>query len=256
MRTRLTRSGVPRAANLLSVDTQQGTYPTSGQMLRKVVAAAGRRQLPRYIAVEGPIGVGKTTLAQRLAETFRYPTLLEPVTENPFLDRFYRQRQQQALPTQLYFLLHRARQISDLSNNDLLGPNVVADFLIEKDGLFAKLNLDKNELQLYQQIYQSLRIAPPTPDLVIYLQAPVEILQQRIQRRGFEFEQQIEDDYLASLAEAYTEFFYYYDQAPLLIVNASEIDFADNDQHFEALLDQIIEMDGTRQFFNPNPTLL
>lgn len=200
--------------------------------------------------------MGKTTLAKRLAESFRYPTLLEPVTENPFLDRFYRARQQQALPTQLYFLLHRSQQVADLSGDDLLGPTLVADFLIEKDRLFAKLNLDAQELKLYEQIYQSLNIQTPTPDLVIYLQAPVEILQQRIQRRGFDFEQHIEDDYLAGLAEAYTEFFYYYDKAPLLIVNASEIDFADNDRHFEGLLDQIIEMDGTRQFFNPNPTLL
>ncbi len=218
--------------------------------------AAEQRQLPRYIAVEGPIGVGKTTLADRLAQAMRYPLLKEPVTENPFLDRFYAEGHQHALPTQLYFLLHRARQVSDIPVDDLLGPSLVADFLIEKDKLFAKLTLDDAEYGLYEQIHASLQLHPPTPDLVIYLQAPPEVLRQRILRRGLDIEQNIEVDYLRALAECYTEFFYYYDQAPLLIVNAAEIDFANNDKHFEALLDQIFSMEGARQFFNPNPTLL
>lgn len=218
--------------------------------------AAEVRPLPRYIAVEGPIGVGKTTLASRLAEVMRYPLMLEPVTENPFLDRFYAEGSRHALPTQLYFLLHRARQVTDMPSNDLLGPTLVADFLMEKDKLFAKLTLDEEEFTLYQQIYDSLQLAPPKPDLVIYLQAPAEILQQRIVGRGIEFEQSIEADYLRALVEQYTEFFHYYDSAPLLIVNAAEIDFANNDSHFDALLDQVINLDGARQFFNPNPTLL
>lgn len=222
--------------------------------------AAEKHILPRYIVIEGPIGVGKTTLAQRLANTLLYPLLLEPVTENPFLDQFYSEGQRHALPTQLFFLLHRARQIADLGTNDLLGPNVVSDFLFEKDRLFARLTLDKAEFELYQQIHKSLQISPPQPDLVIYLQAPAPTLLERVHRRGIDFEQSMELNYLQTLADAYTEFFHYYKDAPLLIVNASHIDFANNDNHFEMLLDQMLQMGlegtGNRQFFNPNPTLL
>jgi deoxyadenosine/deoxycytidine kinase len=219
-------------------------------------AAQAQQQFPRYVAIEGPIGVGKTTLAARLAESLKYPVLLEPVTENPFLDRFYEEGRSHALPTQLFFLLHRARQVSDLPQNDLLGPTLIADFLIEKDRLFAELTLDAEELALYEQIHKSLHINPPPPDLVVYLQAPAEVLKQRIIRRGIEFEQNVDSDYLVTLTEAYAEFFHYYKDAPVLIVNASEIDFANNDDHFELLIDQILKMDGTRQFFNPNPSLL
>ena len=224
--------------------------------MHKVQAARSGNRLPRFIAVEGPIGVGKTTLAARLADTLGYPKLFEPVTENPFLDRFYAEKHNNALPTQLFFLLHRARQIADISGDDLLGPNLVSDFLMDKDRLFAKLTLDEAEYALYEQIYASLQLDPPAPDLVIYLQAPAEVLQQRIARRGLDFEQHIQTDYLRALADQYTEFFHYYDQAPLLIVNATEIDFAGNDSHFEALIEQILHMDGTRQFFNPHPSLL
>ena len=229
---------------------------STGQVIRKLATAQAQQQFPRYIAIEGPIGVGKTTLAQRLAESLRYPALLEPVTENPFLDRFYAEGHAHALPTQLFFLLHRARQVSDLPQNDLLGPTLVADFLIEKDRLFAKLTLDAEEFALYEQIHNNLKINPPPPDLVIYLQAPADILKQRIQRRGIEFEQSVDTDYLSALADAYTEFFHYYSEAPLLIVNAAEIDFANNNDHFELLIDQIVHMDGSRQFFNPNPSLI
>lgn len=232
------------------------TLEISGQITRKVAHAAEQHILPRYIAVEGPIGVGKTTLAQRISDALRYPLLLEPVTENPFLDRFYKDGHGHALPTQLFFLLHRARLVSDLPTNDLLGPTIVADFLIEKDDLFAKLTLDEYEYELYSQIHRTLQIDPPNPDLVIYLQAPANTLLERVQRRGLDFEQPIELDYLKTLAESYTEFFHYYTDAPLLIVNASEIDFAHNQNHFELLLDQMLRMDGNRQFFNPNPTLL
>ena len=127
---------------------------------------------------------------------------------------------------------------------------------MEKDELFAKLTLDAQEFALYQQIQTSLNLSPPTPDLVIYLQAPTDVLLQRIQQRGLEAESQIAADYLVSLSESYTEFFHYYDDAPLLIVNAAEIDFAHNDVHFDHLLEQILHMEGSRQFFNPNPTLL
>ena len=211
--------------------------------------------LPRHIAVEGPIGVGKTTLATRLSEALRYPLLLEPTTENPFLDRFYREGRRHALPTQLFFLLHRARQVAAL-DDDLVGSLVVSDFLIEKDRLFAELNLDPDELGIYEQIWRSLDIRPPAPDLVIYLQAPPPVLIERIRHRGVGFEQHIGDEYLTSLCAAYTRFFHDYSDAPLLIVNAAEIDFAHEDRHFEALLTQLQDFDGVRKYFNPNPRLL
>ena len=212
--------------------------------------------LPRYVAVEGPIGAGKTTLATRLAETFKYPLLLEPASDNPFLDRFYREGRKHALPTQLFFLLHRADQIAKLAGPDLLGPTVISDFLIEKDRLFAELTLDKNELALYEQIYKNLMLDPPAPDLVIYLQAPISVLLERIRERGIASEQHIDSDYLITLSDAYTDFFHFYDQAPLLIVNAEEADFTHNDSHFDALLEQVTQMNGVRQYFNPHPTLI
>ena len=212
--------------------------------------------LPRYVAVEGPIGAGKTTLATRLAETFKYPLLLEPASDNPFLDRFYREGRKHALPTQLFFLLHRADQIAKLAGPDLLGPTVISDFLIEKDRLFAELTLDKNELALYEQIYKNLMLDPPAPDLVIYLQAPISVLLERIRERGVASEQHIDSDYLITLSDAYTDFFHFYDQAPLLIVNAEEADFSHNDSHFDALLEQVIQMNSVRQYFNPHPTLI
>ena len=225
-------------------------------MLQIIAAAKGSKNLPQYLVIEGPIGVGKTTLAKKLAGLLNYPLLLEPVTENPFLDRFYAEGASQALPTQLFFLLQRAKQVQDMPGNDLLERTLITDFMIEKDDLFATLTLDPAELDLYRQIHSSLRLVPPKPDLVIYLQAPARVLQQRVFRRGIDFEQSIHIDYLDALADSYTEFFHYFDEAPVLIVNAAEIDFANNDEHFNALLDQILHMEGTRQFFNPNPTLL
>lgn len=220
------------------------------------IANADEAELPRFVAVEGPIGVGKTTLARRLSETFRYPILMEPAAENPFLDRFYREGGRHALPTQLFFLLHRARQLSELGEGDLFHPTLVADFLIQKDRLFAEITLDANELQLYDQIYRKLAINTPTPDLVVYLQAPADVLMERIRRRGIASEQHITQDYLAALIDAYTRFFHFYDDAPLLIVNAAEIDFVHNDAHYEQLVARIRHMSGMRQYFNPHPTLI
>jgi deoxyadenosine/deoxycytidine kinase len=177
-------------------------------------------QLPRYIAVEGCIGVGKTTLARNIAQLFNYDTLLEQAEENPFLARFYQDPKATALPTQLFFLFQRANQLQSLRQDDLFSPVRVADFLIEKDQLFAQVTLDDDELNIYQQVYDKLTINAPQPDLVIYLQAPLDVLAERIRLRGNPVEQQISSDYLKALNDAYTQFFHYYDGAPLLIVIA------------------------------------
>lgn len=211
---------------------------------------------PNFVAVEGPIGVGKTTLAKNLAGVFDYPVLLEPALENPFLDRFYREGRRHALPTQLFFLLNRVRQMSGLSDNALIEPVLVSDYLMDKDRLFAEVTLDENELRLYEEIRDNLEVPTPRPNLVIYLQAPVAMLLDRIRRRGIDFERKVDPRYIEAIAEAYAQLFHFYDAAPLLVVNAAEIDFAGNPVHLEALLDCMMAMEGGRQYFNPNPSLL
>ena len=195
--------------------------------------------LPRFIAVEGPIGVGKTTLARRLAATLNYDTLLEDVEENPFLERFYADPRGNALPTQLFFLFQRTRPIR------------VADFLLDKDPLFARVTLEDEELRLYQQVYDQLTVDKPVPDLVIYLQAPPETLLARIQKRGVAMERAITADYLRQLNEAYTQFFHYYDDAPLVIVNTRDIDVADNDLDYRRLVEFLIGVKSGRHYYNP-----
>ena len=214
------------------------------------------RKLPRFIAVEGPIGVGKTSLARRLAETFNYDILLEKPEENPFLERFYENPRQGALATQLFFLFQRARQIQDLRQDDLFEPVRVADFLIDKDQLFARQNLDQDEYALYQQVYDHLTIDAPIPDLVIYLQAPAEVLQQRIHKRGITAEKQIHREYLENLNEAYTSFFHYYNKSALLIVNSAVIDLVDNQDDYQQLVDHILTVPRGTHYFNPKPSLL
>ncbi|MFL0796154.1 MAG: deoxynucleoside kinase [Cellvibrionaceae bacterium] len=210
------------------------------------------KNIPGYIAVEGPIGAGKTTLAKRLAQTFNYNTLLEQAEDNPFLERFYQDPKSSALPTQLHFLFQRAKQIQELRQGDMFQPVRIADFLMAKDQLFAQTILDDDELHLYQQVYNQLTIDAPTPDLVIYLQAPVNVLQDRIHRRGIPMEQQIRDDYLQRLHEAYTRFFLYYDQSPLLIINAEKIDWINNPQDYANLVDVILDTKPGRHFYNPS----
>lgn len=214
------------------------------------------KQAPRFIAVEGPIGVGKTSLTKRLAETFNYELLLENAEENPFLDRFYQNPRQHALATQLFFLFQRAQQIAESRQSDLFEPVRVSDFLIDKDRLFAELNLEKDEYDLYNNVYQHLVIDAPKPDLVIYLQAPTEVLLQRIQKRGIPSEQMIESEYLNQLNRAYTEFFHYYSNSKLLIVNSAEIDLVANDEDYEQLVTYILSLPNGTHYFNPKPTLL
>lgn len=204
----------------------------------------------RYIVVEGPIGVGKTSLTKRLARHFNADMLLEKPEENPFLERFYQDPLRHALPTQLFFLFQRINEVRDLAQMDLFNTSSVADYLFDKDALFARLNLSNDEFALYQNIYQGLAPQAPTPDLVIYLQASADKLIERVRRRAHSYEQPISDEYLARLAQAYSDFFYHYDAAPLLVVNSEHLNFVDNEDDFELLLQRIGEMRGQREFFS------
>jgi deoxyguanosine kinase len=208
---------------------------------------------PDFIVVEGPIGVGKTTLAKKLAESFNSHVLLEGVDENPFIERFYQDPRSAALQTQLFFLFQRARQMQELRQADLFRPVRVADFIMEKDRLFAELTLDEEEFKLYEQVYQHVTIDAPLPDLVIYLQAPVDILLKRVAKRGRGYERNLDSRYLERLVESYTRFFYDYSQSPLLIVNAAELDLAENESDYVLLLEQIQKTRSGRHYFNPAP---
>lgn len=207
--------------------------------------------MPRYIVVEGPIGVGKTTLSRRLARSLGSELMLEVPAENPFLERFYGAPRQYALPTQLHFLFQRVRQLEQLNQEDMFRPAWICDFFLDKDLLFAELNLDDDELNLYRQVYTSLSPNAPTPDLVVFLQAPVGVLIDRIRKRGINFEQQVSYEYLEQLVDSYASFFLRYNRAPLLMVNAEKINFADNDRDYDLLLDYIRKTRSGRQFFNP-----
>ena len=211
----------------------------------------GRQDAPRFIAVEGPIGVGKTSLAKKLADSLSADTVLEEVFENPFLERFYQDGQSAALPAQMFFLFARARQIEGLRQSDLFATVRVSDYLFSKDRLFAELNLSPDELALYDQVVDSLQVDPPVPDLVIYLQASVDSLLDRIARRGIGFERAIDRQYLERLTDAYARYFHAYDDGPLLIVNASQIDPINNDADYNQLYRQIERTTGGRHFYNP-----
>ena len=211
---------------------------------------------PRYIAVEGPIGVGKTSLSKRLAESFNYELLLEKSEENPFLDRFYEEPKQHALSTQLFFLLQRAQQLQELRQEDIFQPLRIADWLIDKDRLFAKENLDSDEYALYVNVFKHLTVDAPIPDLVIYLQAPTEILLDRIQKRGIPTEQFIEREYIENLSAAYAEFFHYYTKSPLLIINTSEINLVSDNQDYQHLVEYIASNPTGTNFLNPSLSLI
>lgn len=206
---------------------------------------------PSYIVVEGPIGVGKTSLARRLAGAFGSELVLEQPAENPFLERFYSNRRRYALPAQLFFLFQRARQLQDLRQGDMFAPSRIADFLLQKDALFARVNLDDDEFRLYRQVYEHLAPDIPVPDLVIYLQAPVDVLTERIERRGVDYERAIDRGYLNELVDAYTRFFHRYTQTPLLIINAAEINFVDVEGDLNTLIDRIRTTHSGRHYFNP-----
>ena len=217
-------------------------------------------KLPKFIAVEGPIGAGKTTLSKLLADSFGYDTSLEQPSENPFLPDFYINPSQAALATQLFFLFQRVKQMQDLKQADIFSLNRVSDFLLDKDKLFAKATLSAEELKLYEQIYQYLSIDLPTPDLVIYLQAETKTLYERVMHRGIEMEKTISFDYLELLNETYKEFFFEYERSPVLIVNSDYLDLQTSKSDYNLLLEKLLDYfnnpEGSKMYFNPSPALI
>lgn len=209
------------------------------------------QQFP-YIVIEGPIGCGKTTLAKKLHERFNVDYLSEKADENPFLPRFYQDMPRYALPTQLFFLFQRAKQIESLSQHDLFANPTVADFFLEKDPLFAKLNLSEEEYALYHQIYQHLELKAAKPDLVIYLQSSLDALMHRIQKRHVDYEQNVSPEYISRLADTYNHFFHHYQSTRVLIVNNEKLNILENDNAFDLLIQRISEIKSQREFFNPN----
>lgn len=205
-----------------------------------------------YIVIEGPIGSGKTTLARKFEDRFNANLLLENAEANPFLPRFYQDAQRYALPTQLFFLFQRSQQILDLTQRDMFAKATVADFFLEKDPIFARMNLDDEEYALYHQIYTHLQLKTPTPDLVIYLQTPVDELMERIEERNVTYEQEIPREYIERLSDAYSEFFHHYESSPLLIVNNEKLNILKSEEALDLLIDRIMQIKGQREYFNPN----
>jgi deoxyadenosine/deoxycytidine kinase len=204
----------------------------------------------RYIVVEGPIGCGKTSLANRLAQRMNASVLLEDAKANPFLGQFYRDMRRYALPTQLFFLFQRVQQLEALKQPDLFARPTIADFTLAKDPLFARMTLDDAEYQLYRRIYEHVKPQAPVPDLVIYLQASLATLLARVRKRGNPIESGMDEDYMRRLSDAYTRYFYDYTDSPLLIINSERLNFVDTPAHLDLLVERIGAMRGGREFFN------
>lgn len=214
------------------------------------MSGVGTRLKQRYIVVEGPIGSGKSTLARLLSERYATNLMLEDASANPFLPQFYRDMKRYALATQMFFLFQRVNQLAAIKQPDLFEKKTIADYMLAKDALFAKLTLDDNEFALYSQLYNHLKPQAPTPDLVIYLHAPVNTLMTRIQRRALPMERGLTEDYLMRLSETYTRYFYDYAESPILIVNSDRFNFADNPEHLQMLCTRIESLRGMREYMN------
>lgn len=210
----------------------------------------------KYIVIEGPIGVGKTSLSNKLALEWDAELILENVDDNPFLSKFYKNPREVSLQTQLYFLLTRTRQVQSFKQQDIFSQTRVSDFMLQKDRLFAQVTLNNEEYDLYDQLYSYMAVDIPKPDLLIYLQAPANVLMKRIKKRGRNFEKYINTEYLERLNSMYLKFFSNYDGSPLLIVNAEDIDFVNNAIDYKNLLDKIYSIDKGRHYFNPLASII
>ncbi len=205
----------------------------------------------QYIVIEGPIGVGKTSLTKLLAQEFNARCILEKPEENPFLSHFYQDRKKYAFQTQIFFLLNRFQQQKEILQPSLFNQTTLSDYLFAKDRIFASLNLDNHELALYEQIFSLLSAQIPSPDLVVFLQATPEVLLHRIKSRNIPYEKTIDLEYLKTLTEAYNYYFFHYDRTPLLIVNTSEINFVQRKEDFSQLIREIKQMKKGTWYFAP-----
>ena len=210
----------------------------------------------KYIIIEGPIGVGKTSLSNKLALEWDADLVLENVDDNPFLSKFYKNPREVSLQTQLYFLLTRTRQVQAFKQQDIFSNARVSDFMLQKDRLFAQVTLNNEEYDLYDQLYSYMAVDIPKPDLIIYLQAPINTLIKRIKKRGRDFEKYIDAEYLERLNAMYLKFFNTYNASPLLIVNAEDIDFINNENDYKNLLDKIYSIEKGRHYFNPLASII
>lgn len=210
----------------------------------------------KYIVIKGPIGVGKTSLANKLALEWDAELILENVDDNPFLSKFYKNQREVSFQTQLYFLLTRTRQVQSFKQQDIFSKPRVSDFMLQKDRLFAQVTLNNEEYDLYDQLYSYMTVDIPKPDLLIYLQAPIEVLMKRIRKRGRDFEKYITSQYLENLNSTYLRFFNSYNGSPLLVVNAEDIDFVNNANDYKNLLNKIYSIDKGKHYFNPMASII